>query len=195
MPRSTRPGVLSISLHVPECTASRIDADQNIGVVFFKTSLSTGWDCPRAEVMISFRAAKDRTHITQLLGRMVRSPLARRIPGNDRLNAVDCLLPKFDRQTVEDVVDALMKGDDSAPPSGRILIDYVEVKPNPEASQAVWDAFEALPSQTRPQRGAKPAKRLTALAHELAADGILAGAGRLAHGVIDRKSTRLNSSH
>jgi type VI protein secretion system component VasA len=32
----------------------------------------------------------------------------------------------------------------------------------------VWEAFEALPSQTRPQRGAKPAKRLTALAHELA---------------------------
>lgn len=27
------------------------------------------------------------------IGRMVRSPLARRIPGNDRLNAVDCILP------------------------------------------------------------------------------------------------------
>lgn len=123
--------------------------------------------------MVSFRAASDRTHITQLLGRMVRSPLARRIPGNDRLNAVDCLLPKFSRKTVEEVVDALMTGDDSAPPSGRILIDYVEVKPNPEASAAVWDAFESLPSQTRPQRGAKPAKRLTALAHELASDDIL----------------------
>ena len=117
---------------------------------------------------------------------MVRSPLARRIPGNDRLNAVDCLLPKFNRKTVEEVVDALMKGDDSAPPTGRILIDYVEVKPHPEASASVWDAFESLPSQTRPQRGAKPAKRLTALAHELASDGILAGAGRLAHGVMHK---------
>ena len=46
---------------------------------------------------------------------------------------------------------------------------------------AVWDVFEALPSQTRPQRGAKPAVRLTALAHELASDDILSGAGRLAH--------------
>lgn len=116
----------------------------------------------------------------------LRSPLARRIPGNDRLNAVDCLLPKFNRKTVEEVVDALMKGDDSAPPSGRILIDYVEVKPHPDASAAIWDAFEALPSQTRPQRGAKPAKRLTALAHELASDGILAGAGKLAHGVMHK---------
>jgi len=87
---------------------------------------------------------------------------------------------------VEAVVDALMTGDDSAPPSGRILIDYVEVKPHPDALAAVWEAFEALPSQTRPQRGAKPAKRLTALAHELASDDILPRAGRLAHAAMHK---------
>lgn len=166
---------------VPYIEPQRVQESTWVRVLIAKDAISTGWDCPRAEVMVSFRAASDRTHITQLLGRMVRSPLARRIPGNDRLNAVDCLLPKFSRKTVEEVVDALMKGDDSAPPSGRILIDYVEVKPNPDALPVVWDAFESLPSQTRPQRGAKPAKRLTALAHELASDDILPRAGRLAH--------------
>jgi type III restriction enzyme len=169
---------------VPYIEPQRVQESTWVRVLIAKDAISTGWDCPRAEVMVSFRAASDRTHITQLLGRMVRSPLARRIPGNDRLNAVECLLPKFNRKTVEEVVDALMSGDDSAPPTGRILIDYVEVKPNLEATASVWDAFEALPSQTRPQRGAKPAKRLTALAHELASDGILAGAGKLAHGVM-----------
>ena len=79
-------------------------------VLIAKDAISTGWDCPRAEVMVSFRPAKDHTHITQLLGRMVRTPLARRIPGNDRLNSVDCLLPFFDTKTVEAVVDALMQG-------------------------------------------------------------------------------------
>jgi hypothetical protein len=113
---------------------------------------------------------------------MVRSPLARRIPGNERLNSVDCLLPKFNKKTVEDVVQALMKGDDTMPPSsGRILGNPIEMKPNPTVPAAVWELFEALPSQTRPQRGAKPAKRLTALAHELASDDILPGAGKLAH--------------
>ncbi|WP_163602770.1 hypothetical protein, partial [Klebsiella pneumoniae] len=68
--------------------ASRIDADKNIGVVFFKTSLSTGWDCPRAEVMMSFRRAEDHTYIAQLLGRMVRTPLARRIEKDAALNDV-----------------------------------------------------------------------------------------------------------
>lgn len=172
--------------NVPYIEPQRVQDSTWVRVLIAKDAISTGWDCPRTEVMVSFRAASDRTHITQLLGRMVRSPLARRIPGNDRLNAVDCLLPKFNRKTVEEVVDALMNGDDSAPPTGRILIDYVEVKPHPEASASVWDAFESLPSQTRPQRGAKPAKRLTALAHELASDGILAGAGRLAHGVMHK---------
>ena len=70
-------------------------------VLIAKDAISTGWDCPRAEVMVSFRPASDQTYIAQLLGRMVRTPLARRIPGNDKLNSVDCLLPNFDEATVE----------------------------------------------------------------------------------------------
>lgn len=126
---------------------------------------------------------------------MVRSPLARRVPGNDRLNTVDCLLPKFNAKTVGEVVDALMKGDDSAPPPpGRVLVNPVEMKPHPAASQSVWDKFESLPSQTRPQRGAKPAKRLTALAHELASDDLLPGAGKKAHAAMHAVLDRLQES-
>jgi len=165
---------------VPYIEPQRVEESTWVRVLIAKDAISTGWDCPRAEVMVSFRAAKDKTHITQLLGRLVRSPLARRIPGNDRLNAVDCLLPKFNRKAVEQVVDELTTGSEAATP-GRVLIDYVEVEPNPAVSPAVWEAFEAVPSQTRPQRGAKPAVRLTALAHELVSDDILPGAGRLAH--------------
>lgn len=168
--------------NVPYISPERVHESKWVRVLIAKDAISTGWDCPRAEVMISFRSATDRTHITQLLGRMVRSPLARRIPGNDRLNAVDCLLPKFNAKTVNEVVDALMKGDDTLPaPSGRVLINPVEVNPNPAASLAVWQKFESLPSQMRPQRGAKPSRRLTALAHELASDDIQPDAGKLVH--------------
>lgn len=168
--------------YVPYISPERVQESTWVRVLVAKDAISTGWDCPRAEVMVSFRAANDPTHITQLLGRMVRSPLARRISGNERLNAVDCLLPNFNRRTVDVVVRALMKGDDTMPSlSGRILVNPIEVNPNPAVPAAVWQRFEALPSQTRPQRGAKPAKRLTALAHELASDGILPDAGKLAH--------------
>ncbi|HEV8366413.1 MAG TPA: hypothetical protein VGQ39_00550 [Pyrinomonadaceae bacterium] len=169
------------SRNVPYISPERVQDSTWVRVLIAKDAISTGWDCPRAEVMVSFRAAVDRTHITQLLGRMVRSPLARRIPGNERLNSVDCLLPKFSKKTVEDVVKVLMTGDDTLPPSGRVLVNPIEMKPNPAVSAAVWELFEALPCQTRPQKGAKPAKRLTALAHELASDGILENAGKLAH--------------
>ena len=83
-------------------SASRTTTD--VRVLVAKDAISTGWDCPRAEVLVSFRPAKDHTHITQLLGRMVRSPLARRVPGDERLNSVDCILPFFDRTTAGNVV-------------------------------------------------------------------------------------------
>jgi hypothetical protein len=98
------------SRSAPYIAPERVQESGWVRILVAKDAISTGWDCPRAEVMVSFRAAADRTHITQLLGRMVRTPLARRIPGNERLNAVDCLLPHFDKNSVEAVVKALMTG-------------------------------------------------------------------------------------
>lgn len=94
-------------LEVDYLEPSAIDDDPDVKVVFFKMNLSTGWDCPRAETMMSFRRAQDGTYIAQLLGRMVRTPLARRIAEDESLNDVALYLPKFDKQTVEEVVKAL----------------------------------------------------------------------------------------
>ncbi len=148
-----------------------------------KDAISTGWDCPRAEVMVSFRPARDRTHITQLLGRMVRTPLARRIAGNERLNAVDCMLPLFDKKSVTEVAKTLMSGGDGGEelPGRRVLVNPEELKPNPAIPKEIWDKLTPLPSQALPKKHAKPVKRLTALAHELAADGLLPEAGKKAH--------------
>lgn len=168
---------------VPYISPERVQESTWVRILIAKDAISTGWDCPRAEVMVSFRPARDRTHITQLLGRMVRTPLARRIPGNDRLNSVDCLLPFFDEASVKDVAQALMSGGDGDAelPGRRVLINPVELKPNPAIPEAVWEKLLSLPSQTLPKRHARPVKRLTSLAHELAADGLLEGAGKQAH--------------
>ncbi len=171
---------------VPYIQPQRVQDETWVRVLIAKDAISTGWDCPRAEVMVSFRPANDRTYIAQLLGRMVRTPLARRIPGNDKLNSVNCLLPRFDRDTVEAVINALRDGSGDVPPTGRILINSKEMKPNPAVPDAVWDAFVSLPSQTRPQRAARPATRLTALAHEMASDGLLPGAGGRAHATMHK---------
>lgn len=168
---------------VPYIEPQRVQESTWVRILIAKDAISTGWDCPRAEVMVSFRAATDKTHITQLLGRMVRTPLARRIPGNDRLNSVDCLLPRFDQKSVQEVVNALMSGGESGEdqPIRRILVNPREMIANPAIPEEVWTKLLSLPSQTLPKRQSRPIKRLTILAHELAADQLLPDAGKKAH--------------
>lgn len=102
-------------IDIPRVEASRIEENKDISVVFFKMNLSTGWDCPRAETMMSFRSAQDYTFIAQLLGRMIRTPLARRIESDAELNSVGLYLPYFDEETVKNVVNALQESEAATP--------------------------------------------------------------------------------
>lgn len=94
-------------LNVPHIEPSEIADDRRIRIVLFKENLSTGWDCPRAETMMSFRHAEDATYIAQLLGRMVRTPLQSHILVDDSLNDVRLFLPYFNQGTVQDVINEL----------------------------------------------------------------------------------------
>lgn len=98
-------------LNIPHVEPSEITDDRRIKVVLFKENLSTGWDCPRAETMMSFRHAEDATYIAQLLGRMVRTPLQSHILVDDFLNDVRLYLPYFNAHTVEDVVKELQNSE------------------------------------------------------------------------------------
>lgn len=95
-----------------------IQDDESLRVVFFKLSLNTGWDCPRAEVIMSYRRAVDYTRIAQLVGRLVRTPLARSVSSNDFLNSVALYLPHYDKKALQTVIDYLSKPDTglAAPP-------------------------------------------------------------------------------
>lgn len=99
---------------------SSIADDRRVKIVFFKENLSTGWDCPRAETMMSFRHAKDATYIAQLLGRMVRTPMQMRVQVDDTLNDVHLFLPYFDAETVKCVIDELQSSE-----GGNISTDIV----------------------------------------------------------------------
>lgn len=101
------PTLVINGLNVPYVEPSRIADDKRIKIVFFKETLTTGWDCPRAETMMSFRKASDYTYIAQLLGRMVRTPTQQHINVDETLNEVHLYLPQFNSDTVHDVVEAL----------------------------------------------------------------------------------------
>lgn len=123
---------------------SRISENKNIRVVFFKENLSTGWDCPRAETMMSFKHANDATYIAQLLGRMVRTPMQMHIQVDDILNDVHLYLPYFNENTVKDVIEAFQSaegGDIPADIYGQSLsgkrFETLTVKPKKKAEKPV----------------------------------------------------------
>jgi len=152
--------------------ASRIDADKNIGVVFFKTSLSTGWDCPRAEVMMSFRRAEDHTYIAQLLGRMVRTPLARRIERDAALNDVHLFLPYFDTQAVTSVISSLHNVED-VPPSETGSDRELVVLRRREGSEAAFKALDELVTyRVNAARAQSNLRRFMAISRSLTLDEI-----------------------
>lgn len=168
---------------VPYISPERVQDATYVRILLAKDAISTGWDCPRAEVMVSFRPATDETHITQLLGRMIRTPLARRVEGNDLLNSVECILPRFNKATASLVLEKIMGNDlTSGGDTGqRVLIDPKLMTPNAAIPDEVWTLFGSLPAETLPRKHANPIKRLTSLAHALASDRLVPEAGKLAH--------------
>lgn len=176
-----------------------VEDRKDVRVLIAKDAISTGWDCPRAEVLVSFRPAKDHDHIQQLLGRMVRTPLARRVPGDDELNSVDCLLPFFDRKTAGDVVKLLTAQIPGVPDghTRKVILKECVMTPNRAVPDTVWQLWDRLPSMTIPQRGASPIKRLTSLALALSTDGLRNGAlAEVAHrirAVLDASAAKYST--
>ncbi len=156
----------------------RVQDMSDVKVVFAKEAISTGWDCPRAEVLYSMRPAKDRTIITQIIGRMVRTPLARRIESDQLLNSVACYLPRFDRATTKAVAETLLgNGDDggddiSQNPGRRVLTTPVTVKWDDDLGDGVKEAFKSLPSVVTPRSTSSQTDRLFQVTGSLALHGV-----------------------
>ena len=131
-------------LTIHHVNAADIADNRTIRVVFFKENLSTGWDCPRAETMMSFRGAQDATYIAQLLGRMIRTPLHRHIDVDETLNEVRLFLPHFNRENVETVMKALQDEEGSDIPAD------VEEEPYGGGNRERWGY------RPRPQPGPVP---------------------------------------
>lgn len=160
---------------IPYVEPHRVQDSKWVRVLLAKEAISTGWDCPRAEVLVSFRAKNDRTAVHQLFGRMMRPPLARRITGHGTLNSVKCFVPRFDQRTAAQIAEMLSKGETTpgavVEGTGQcVLIDPVTVVPNPRLPEAVTGVFGTLPTYTIPSGQKSPMKRLDRLSAALTQD-------------------------
>ena len=179
-----------------------IQTETDVRVVLAKEAISTGWDCPRAEVLYSERPAKDATHIAQIIGRMVRQPLAHRIATDDALNSVTCYLPLFDQKALTTIKDELEgKGADNG--QNRVGATVVRApmvfERNASLDPAVFAFTEGLPSIPTPDRTASPLRRARTLARLLADDAggtpLLADAGAELTKRLDLRLDGLAAEH
>ena len=147
-----------------------IQSDEDVRIVLAKQAISTGWDCPRAEVLYSERQAKDVTYIAQIIGRMIRSPLAHRVTTDDALNTVACFLPLFDRRAL-DSIKAELEGTGKANGDLRVGATVVRApkvfERNPSVDPAVFDLICDLPALPAPDVLANPLRRAKELARLL----------------------------
>lgn len=156
-----------------------------VRVVLAKNAITTGWDCPRAEVLVSLRASTDFTPIAQLIGRIVRQPLARRIGADESLNRVHAFLPRFDQKTVMKVVNQFSGGEAGATAEiVRLTLDYQA----PATNEPVLEVLAGLPSYIVPAQASIPeVRRLHALGTLLDNDGIRPGAFAQATSYLNAK--------
>lgn len=164
--------------------ASRIAEDPKVRVVLFKMSLSTGWDCPQAEVMMSFRRAQDHTYIAQLLGRMVRTPLARQVERDAALNDVHLYLPHYDETAVNHVIEDLNNVEDTPPTTVGASRELVTLHRRPDM-EALFDATKELVTyRVNAVRRQSSLRRLMGLGRGLTQDRIAEDGQKLVTGQI-----------
>lgn len=157
-----------------------IEGDDRARVVLFKQALTTGWDCPRAEVLVSYANRDSYTDIAQLIGRLVRTPLAKRVDGIDRLNEVVAYLPGFNGEHVARVVGALTSDDAGEPPIA-VVLTQVQCPRDPGVPSEVFTLLDTLPSYTRPRTGFRSyTAQLLALAAALNEHGLVPAASGIA---------------
>ncbi len=179
-------------VEIKKIELSRIEEDEVVLAVFFKMNLSTGWDCPRAETMMSFRKAYDCTYIAQLLGRMIRMPLARRISSHAELNNVNLFLPYFDHRTVQGVVDALRDSESLLSIETGVSAELVILVRNPDFTD-VFDAMGDLVTYRMEAEQTQSALRsYLQLSRALTMDGIDFTAWRLAkQAIVDKLAEKI----
>lgn len=137
--------ISSNGFSIQKIEPSRIENDPYAKVVIFKMALTTGWDCPRAEVMMSFRRAQDDTLIAQLVGRMVRTPLARRIEGSDILNKVSLYLPHYNPEGLGSIIGKL-SDPENAPPTEIVEGSRLTTVSKDASHEALFWILESIPS-------------------------------------------------
>ncbi|MDI3243032.1 DEAD/DEAH box helicase family protein [Arthrobacter sp. AL08] len=170
---------------IPKVAPQDVQHTHGIRVLLAKDAVSTGWDCPRAEVLVSLRPAREDTYVTQLLGRMVRTPLAQET-SVERLNAASCYLPHFDKETAKRVAEEIMgmrepRSGERGAAVNKVMLKPITLQRNQDVHHEVFQLIQGIPSFAKPAAAPRPVKRILKAAQALAQDELIPDADKIAH--------------
>lgn len=91
-----------IATRLQETTERMNDITQNdsqIDFLLFKLAAATGWDCPRAHILVRYREIKSESFETQTLGRILRMPVVKK-DFNNQILQTGYLYTNFPKSSV-----------------------------------------------------------------------------------------------
>lgn len=125
-------GLLSIWLSQKKINIDSIDKNDDKAIaIIIKQAISTGWDCPRAQILVKLRDNMAETFEIQTIGRIRRMPEAK-FYNDESLNF--CYLYTFDEKYVEEVKKE----------SSRYVLEAMTIKLNPEFNRESFNIVKQL---------------------------------------------------
>ena len=73
-----------------------------VNYLIFKMAPATGWDCPRASILVMYREIKSPTFKTQIIGRIKRMPFGKHFEDKDELNSA-YIYTNYSRNDIRDI--------------------------------------------------------------------------------------------
>lgn len=97
------------AINLPYVEANSINGRNDLQIVFFKEALGEGWDCPRAEILVSLRTSGSETRIEQTVGRILRNPFISFMDyyraNQSELGKVFVFTAKYDQGVLQRIAD------------------------------------------------------------------------------------------
>jgi type III restriction enzyme len=103
------------------------NTQSDVEVLLFKVAPATGWDCPRAQVMVMYREIQSPSFNTQLLGRILRTSEGKHYE-NEKLN-ISYLYTTYNKTDIKKgEEDAIKRGYDNEQGNNQNKIFHTELK-------------------------------------------------------------------
>ncbi len=97
-----------IDYNISSIKPNEIMENTEARIIIFKENLSTGWDCPNAEILFSMKTQHKNSTIAQTLGRILRNPFINESHlmkiHKGVISSVEFYTPLFNQEVIEEIV-------------------------------------------------------------------------------------------